>query len=148
VTLQQSMTDIGMKGMNRAHRIIRGLTGGRVLSTAYGMPAIELHTIGSKSGLKRANMLTSPIHDEHRVVIVASKGGDDRNPQWYGNLTANPDVEITMDGVTKPYTARTATPEEKAQMWPEIVAAYKGYAGYQKRTTRDIPVVICEPRAG
>ena len=148
MTLHQSMTDIGMKGMNRAHRIVRGLTGGRVLSTAFGMPAIELHTIGRKSGLKRASMLTSPIHDEHRVVIVASKGGDDRNPLWYENLTANPDVEITMERVTKPYRARTASKEEKAEMWPQIVAAYKGYAGYQKKTTRDIPVVICEPRAG
>jgi deazaflavin-dependent oxidoreductase (nitroreductase family) len=148
MTLQHTMTDIGMKGMNRAHRIVRGITRGKILSSAFGMPAIELHTIGSKSGQKRATMLTSPIHDEHRVIVIASKGGDDRNPQWYGNLTANPDVEITMEGQTKPYRARTASPEEKAALWDQIVASYKGYAGYQKKTTRDIPVVICELKAG
>ena len=93
-------------------------------------------------------MLTSPVHDEHRVVLVASKGGDDRDPQWYRNLTANPDVEVTIDGSTRKIRARTASPEEKAALWPEIVAAYKGYDGYQKRAHRDIPVVICEPVPG
>jgi deazaflavin-dependent oxidoreductase (nitroreductase family) len=78
-------------------------------------------------------------------VLVASKGGDDRNPQWYRNLTANPDVEITMEGKTLAMRARTASPEEKAALWPDIVAAYKGYDAYQKKAGRDIPVVICEP---
>ena len=67
-------------------------------------------------------------------MLIASKGGDDRHPDWYHNLTADPDVEITDGEVTKPYRARTATPEEKAELWPQVVAAYKGYAGYQKRT--------------
>jgi deazaflavin-dependent oxidoreductase (nitroreductase family) len=86
------------------------------------------------------------VHDDARVVLVASKGGDDRDPQWYRNLTANTDVEITMEGETKKMRARTASPEEKAALWPQIVASYKGYAAYQKRADRDIPVVICEPR--
>jgi deazaflavin-dependent oxidoreductase (nitroreductase family) len=93
-------------------------------------------------------MLTSPVHDENRVVLVASKGGDDRDPQWYGNLTANPDVEVTIKGVTRPMRARTASDAEKAELWPQIVGAYKGYAGYQEKTDRNIPVVICEPRPG
>ena len=91
-------------------------------------------------------MLTAPVHDDQRVVLVASKGGDDRDPQWYRNLRANPDVEITIDGETKKMQARTASVEEKAALWPDIVATYKGYASYQKRANRDIPVVICEPR--
>jgi deazaflavin-dependent oxidoreductase (nitroreductase family) len=82
------------------------------------------------------------------VVLVASKGGDDRDPQWYRNLSANPDVEVTIDGSTRKMRARTATPDEKAALWPDIVAAYKGYDGYQKRAEREIPVIICEPRAG
>ena len=134
--------------MNRAHRAVLRLSGGRVLRTAFGMPTLELHTIGSKTGQARATMLTSPIHDEQRIVLVASKGGDDRNPQWYGNLTANPDVEITMEGTTRPMRARTATESEKAELWPRIVASYKGYGGYQEKTDRQIPVVICEPRPG
>ncbi len=108
--------------------------------------AVELHTTGRKSGSRRSCMLTAPIHDEQRTVLVASKGGDDRDPDWYGNLVAEPDIELTIAGTTRPMRASTASAEEKAELWPQIVSAYKGYAGYQSRTTRDIPVVICEPR--
>ena len=66
---------------------------------------------------------------------------------WYLNLVANPDVELTMNGTTRPMRARTASAEEKAALWPRITKVYRGYAGYQKRTGRDIPVIICEPRA-
>jgi deazaflavin-dependent oxidoreductase (nitroreductase family) len=134
------------KSMNVGHRFIWKISGGRLLKSPFGMPAVELHTTGRKSGQRRTVILTAPILDEDRIVVIASKGGDDRHPDWYTNLVAQPDVEITRDGVTKPYRARTATPEEKAEMWPTVVQAYKGYAGYQKRTDRDIPVVICEPR--
>ena len=146
MALKDTLTDIGMKGMNLGHRVILKITGGRVLKTAFGMPTVELHTIGRKTGQRRSTLLTSPVHSDDRVVLVASKGGDDRNPLWYENLRANPEVEITVDGTTHPLRARTATPDEKAELWPQITAAYKGYAGYQKRTDRDIPVVICEPR--
>ena len=61
-------------------------------------------------------MLTSPIHDENRVVLVASKYGDDRNPQWYGNLTANPDVEILIDGQRRELRARTASADERNEL--------------------------------
>jgi deazaflavin-dependent oxidoreductase (nitroreductase family) len=143
---QQGINDIGGKFMSRTHRIILRLSGGRVLNSAFGMPAVELRTIGRKSGKQRTTMLTSPVNDEHRVVVVASKGGDDRDPQWYGNLTANPEVEIVIRGVTRKLRARTASAEEKAALWPQIVDAYKGYGGYQEKTERNIPVVICEPR--
>jgi len=141
-------TDIAAKVMNTSHRLVLQLSGGRVLSTAFGMPVVELHTTGRKSGARRSTMLTSPIVEDDRVVLIASKGGDDRDPDWYRNLVANPDVEVTMDGATRKMRARTATPDEKAGLWPRITESYKGYAGYQQRTSRDIPVVICEPRDG
>ena len=134
------------RSMNRAHRLIWKVSGNRLLRNPFGMPAVELHTTGRKSGQRRTVILTTPIHDDSRIVVIASKGGDDRHPDWYTNLVAQPDVEITKDGVTAPYRARTATPEEKAEMWPLVTKAYKGYAGYQRKTDRDIPVVICEPR--
>jgi deazaflavin-dependent oxidoreductase (nitroreductase family) len=146
MSLQQTITDIGGKVMSRSHRTILRLSGGKILHSAFGMPAVELHTTGRLTGKPRSTMLTSPVHDDNRVVLVASKGGDDRDPQWYGNLTANPDVEITIGGVTRPYRARTASAEEKAELWPQIVGAYKGYGGYQEKTQRSIPVVICELR--
>lgn len=145
-TLQQRGFDLFLKGMNLGHRVVLKASGGRLLDTSMGMQAVELHTTGRKSGQRRSVMLTSPVFSPDRVVLVASKGGDDRNPDWYGNLVAQPDVSITISGREAPYRARTATPQEKAELWPQIVKTYRGYDGYQKRTTRDIPVVICTPR--
>jgi len=146
--LRKPAVDLGFKALNLVHKTTLKLTGGRWPRDLFGMPGVELHTIGRKSGQPRSSMLASPIHDEDRVVLVASKGGDERDPAWYLNLTANPDVEVTMNGETRKMRARTASPEEKAAMWAEIVATYKGYASYQERAGRDIPVVICEPRSG
>ncbi|HEU5151191.1 MAG TPA: nitroreductase family deazaflavin-dependent oxidoreductase [Iamia sp.] len=144
--LKETLTDLGMKGMNVSHRAVLKVSGGRLLTAPFGMPTVELHTTGRKTGQRRSTLLTAPVREDGRVVLVASKGGDDRDPLWYRNLVADPEVELTIDGVTTPMRARTATPEERAELWPRITAAYKGYAGYQKRTTREIPVVICEPR--
>ncbi len=144
--VQHIMADVGLKAMNRTHHAIVTLTGGRVLGKAFGMPAVELQTVGRKSGKPRSTMLTAPIADDRRIVLVASKGGDERHPDWYRNLVANPDVDVTMAGKRRKMRARTATDEERQEMWGEIVAAYKGYANYQRRTDRTIPVVICEPR--
>ena len=146
MNLQQSMTDIGFKVLSESHRALLRLSGGRILHTGFGMEVVELRTIGRKSGQTRVTMLASPLHDENRVVLVASKGGDDRNPQWYGNLTANPDVEIVIRGKTRKLRARTASADEREELWPQIVAAYKGYDRYQGKTARHIPVIICEPR--
>ena len=144
--MPDAVTDLKMKLVNVAHKAVLKVSGGRVGGNLGGMAAVELHTIGRTSGRRRSVMLTAPIHDADRVVLIASKGGDDRHPDWYRNLVAHPDVELTEGGITRPMRARTATADEKAEMWPGIVARYKGYAGYQERTARDIPVVICEPR--
>lgn len=142
-----TLKDTGAKLMNRAHRLVLKVSGNRLLATPYGMPVVELHTVGRKSGLPRSCYLTTPVHDSDRVVLVASKGGDDRNPDWYRNLQANPDGELVINGARRKMHARTASTEEKAELWPKIVAAHKGYAEYQQRTSRDIPVVICELRS-
>lgn len=140
------LTDLQMKTMSLAHRGLLTLSGGRIGWSIGSIPAVELHTIGRSSGKRRSTMLTAPVHGSGRYVLVASKGGDDRNPQWYLNLVANPDIELTVRGRTTKMSARTATSEEKAELWPKIVAAYRGYESYQRKTRRDIPVVICEPR--
>ena len=133
--------------LENGHRTLLRLTGGRFPKSVLGMRPVELRTVGRKSGEWRSTLLSSPICEADRVVVVASKGGHADHPQWYKNLAVNPDVEITIEGVTRPMRARTASPDEKAQLWPQIVAAYKGYEGYQRNTDRDIPVVICEPPA-
>jgi len=146
MSAQHTAMNLVTRSMNVVHNVAQKLSGGRLGSTLFGMTAVQLHTTGRKSGQRRTVWLTSPVHDANRTVLIASKGGDDRHPDWYHNIVAHPEVEITEGGATKPFTARTATPEEKAELWPQVVASYKGYAGYQKRTGRDIPVVICEPR--
>lgn len=138
------MIEIGAWTLENGHRVCLKLTGGRWPNRVLGMKAVELHTIGRNSGQRRSTMLTTPIHDVEKVVLVASKGGHSGHPDWYRNLVANPEVELTIDGSTKPMIARTASTEEKAEMWPAIVKAYKGYENYQRNTDRDIPVVILE----
>ncbi|TFB96197.1 nitroreductase family deazaflavin-dependent oxidoreductase [Cryobacterium adonitolivorans] len=145
--ISDRLTDLSMRAMNAVHRTLLVLTRGRLGWRIGPMRVVELHTIGRKTGARRSTMLTAPIHEPDRVVLIASKGGDHRNPFWYLNLVAHPDVEITENGVTRPMRARTAGEAEKAELWPAIVRAYSGYAGYQQKTTRDIPVVICEPPA-
>ncbi len=142
--MRQKLYDAVLKGMNLGHRALLWLSRGRVGWAIGPMPAVELHTIGRVSGSRRSTMLTAPVHSDGRWVLVASKGGDDRDPDWYRNLLANPEAELTVRGRTLPVHTRTASPEEKAELWPKIVAVNPGYAGYQRKTTRDIPVVICE----
>lgn len=132
--------------INPFHRTVLRATGGRVGRSLAGMPVVVLETTGRKSGEPRRTMLTAPVVDGDTVVLVASYGGDSRHPAWYLNLTANPDVAIEMDGTRREMTARTATAEEKAALWPRITKSYRGYAGYQKRTDREIPVVLLTPR--
>ncbi|WP_078353560.1 nitroreductase/quinone reductase family protein [Mycobacteroides chelonae] len=132
--------------LENAHRALLKLTGGRWPHKLGFMPTLELHTIGRKSGERRSSLLSSPIFTPERIVVIASLGGASHNPAWYLNLVANPNVEITVRGQTKPYIARTASAQEKAELWPEITRGFGNpYAGYQRSTTRDIPVVICEP---
>src|SRR6202167_2407749 len=139
--LQQCLADISLKTMSQVHRAIVHLSGGRVLGTAFGMPVVELHTVGRKSGQPRSTMLTAPVIDGDRVVLVGSKGGDDRDPAWYRNLVAHPDIELTMAGRRRPMRARLASPPEKAELLHRVVAAYQGYRRYQRRTRRDTPLI-------
>lgn len=112
------------------------------------MPVLELTTIGRKSGEPRAVMLTAPVVDGDTIVIVASRGGDPTHPAWYLNLRDNPDVEVSLKhGPKRPMTAHIATADERATLWPRVVAAYKGYDGYQRKTTREIPLVVLTPQA-
>ena len=132
--------------MNAVHRLVLAVSRGRIGHKLGRMEVVELHTVGRSSGKVRSTMLTAPVVNANRLVLVASKGGADADPQWYRNLIANPDVELTVGGKRQAFTCRTATPAEKADLWPAIVAAYPGYARYQRKTERDIPVVLCERR--
>ncbi len=135
------------KVLNSLHHLTLKATGGRFGWKLMGMQVIELTTTGRRSGEKRPVMLTSPMSEGEAIIVVASRGGDDRHPAWYLNLTADPDVWVSSKGKEAvPMTARVAGEEERSALWPRIVAAYKPYDGYQKKAARSIPVVILEPR--
>ena len=144
--LRETLVDGCFRGLNIFHRSVLRLGRGRIGRSAFGMKVVELRTTGRKSGLQRVTLLTSPIVEGDQVVLVASKGGDDRDPDWYRNIVALADIELTIDGVRTLMRARTATNEEKNRLWPRVVKVYKPYASYQRRSARDIPLVICEPR--
>ncbi|GAB2686094.1 nitroreductase family deazaflavin-dependent oxidoreductase [Nocardia thraciensis] len=140
-------SDAQLKVQNALHRALLKVSGGRLGRTVVGMPALELTTIGRKSGEPRRVMLTAPIIDDDTIVIVASRGGDPTHPAWYLNLRDNPAVEVSMQsGPRRPMTARIATEEERAALWPRVVEAFQGYGDYQRKTTREIPLVLLTPK--
>jgi deazaflavin-dependent oxidoreductase (nitroreductase family) len=123
------------------------MTRGRVGWRAAGMTVLDLTTIGRRSGQARSVLLPSPVQESETWVIVASRGGDDHHPAWFLNLREHPDVEVRMKGKPKQsMRARVATPEERTRLWPQVTATYKGYAGYQEKTDREIPLVFLEPQ--
>ena len=138
-------SDFMFKAISGVHRALFKASGGKLLNKGAGMPVLVLTTTGRKSGQLRSTMLTSPLQFEGKVVIVASRGGDDRNPDWFLNLEANPGVEVEMDGAKRSMTAHVADAAEKADLWPKIIGPHANYAGYQKKTDRDIPVVVLAP---
>ena len=121
------------------HRGIVRLSGGRLLTGFRGEPMILLTTVGRRSGQPRTWPL-SALRVGGGWAVAASNGGHDRHPAWFLNLQANPDVDVVMRDRSGPMRARVASREEKAALWPQVVAAYGDYAVYQQRTERDIPL--------
>ena len=139
-------SDLMLKGMNAVHRAVLKLSFGKLGWTAGPMAVVELTTTGRKSGKPHTVLLTSPLQEGDAYVVVASRGGDERHPAWFLNLRDDPKVEASIKGAArKPMTARVATPEERARMWPQVTKTAKQYAGYQTKTEREIPLVLIEP---
>jgi deazaflavin-dependent oxidoreductase (nitroreductase family) len=142
------VNDAMFKVMNGVHRALRTVTGGRFGNSFMKMPVLELTTTGRKSGQPRSVMLTSPLVEGDRMVIIASRGGDDRHPTWFLNLREHPEVEVAVQGGPKRrMTARIVEGDERRNLWERVTSAHDNYAGYQKKTSREIPVVMLEPIA-
>jgi deazaflavin-dependent oxidoreductase (nitroreductase family) len=122
------------------YRATGGVIGGR-----FGKANILLlTTTGRKSGRKRTTPLLY-LKDGDDFVLIASNAGDDRNPAWWVNLKAAPHGRVQVGWAKTGVTARQASAEEKARLWPRITDVYPGYDEYTTRTTREIPVVILTP---
>lgn len=142
-------SDLVLKVMNGVHRLVLGASRGRLGWSASGMPVIELTTIGRRSGQARTTLLTSPYREGSTLVVVASRGGDDRDPAWLLNLRDQPQVTVSVGG--KPpqaMRAEVAGPDERARLWPLVTADHRIYANYQRKTKREIPLVLLRPIEG
>jgi len=138
--------DISVKRWSRVHKALFRSTGGRVGKRLVENDMLLLTTVGRKTGRAHTVPLLY-LADGDRLVVIASYGGRDNYPEWYLNLRVRPEVTVELPGKKMEMVARTADPDERADWWPRIVDAYDGYATYQSRTDRVIPVVFLEPRA-
>jgi F420H(2)-dependent quinone reductase len=131
-----------MKGHASVYRGTNGLIGYRFPGAP---PMLLLDHVGAKTGKPR----TTPLvfgRDGQNVILVASKGGYPRHPAWFHNLETDPDASIQIGSKRMDVRARVADPEERKRLWPLMVKVYRGYEGYRRRTEREIPLVILEPR--
>ena len=133
-----------LKKLMSLHAGIYRASGGKVLGKMGKAPMLLLTTTGRKTG-KRRTMPLLYLEDDDSLVLVASAGGQPTHPAWYANLRADPAVEVQIGRAVQKLRARTATAEERARLWPTVVALYPGYAKYQEKTAREIPLVILGP---
>ena len=126
------------------HTAAYKLSGGRIGGRAYGVPVVLVESVGRKSGKRRTHpLLCEP--DGENLVVIASKGGTDRHPAWYYNLRANPETTAWWRGERRRVRAREATEGERPRLWALMAEAYPTYEDYQRRTDRQIPVIVLEP---
>jgi F420H(2)-dependent quinone reductase len=136
-----------LRRLMRGHTALYRASGGRIGHKPPGLPPmLLLDHVGARSGVRR----TSPLVYTHAgadYVLVASKGGYPRHPAWFHNLRAHPDTTIQVGRRRLSVHARVASDEEHERLWPQAVATYRGFAGYQARAGRKIPLVVLSPRA-
>jgi deazaflavin-dependent oxidoreductase (nitroreductase family) len=123
------------------YRLTNGRIGGRFIA---GSPILLLTTTGRRTGKRRTRPLAY-VRDGDRFVLCASNGGSPRHPAWYHNLQATDRAEIQVGPTQLAVSAKTADPTERSQLFPRFVQMYKGYAGYQQKTSRQIPLVVLTP---
>ena len=126
------------------HRVLYRASGGRIGSRIWGLPIVLLTTTGRRSGRRRTVPLCSLPRGESYVVI-ASYGGLDRPPSWWLNLQRDPHATVQLGRTTRNVVARETTSAERDRLWAEVTAIAPGYLGYERRTSRRIPVVVLEP---
>jgi deazaflavin-dependent oxidoreductase (nitroreductase family) len=118
---------------------------GKVGGNFEGAPLLLLHSTGARTGKERVNpMMYQAVGDS--FAVFASKAGADTNPDWFHNLKANPEARIEVGTETLEVTARVLSAEERAPIWEEQKARYPGFADYEGKTDRVIPVVMLDRR--
>jgi deazaflavin-dependent oxidoreductase (nitroreductase family) len=121
--------------------------GGKVGGPFQGATLLLLHTRGAKTNQERVNPVTYQV-DGDRLAVFGSKSGAPTNPDWYYNLLANPRVTVEIETETREMVARVAEGEERERIWTKQKRDYPGFADYERKTSRAIPVIILEPTSG
>jgi deazaflavin-dependent oxidoreductase (nitroreductase family) len=142
--LNSPAADIFIKWMSRANTLAYKLSGGRLGGSFGAAPVALLTTIGRRTGEPRVSPLIY-LRDGDRIVFVASRGGSDKHPMWYLNLTANPQVGVQIKDENVVMTARVADEDERTAYWPKLIEMYPAFTDYLSWTDREIPIVVCEP---
>jgi deazaflavin-dependent oxidoreductase (nitroreductase family) len=135
------------RAVTKLHSFVYRATNGRVGGRIAGGPILLLTTIGRKSGKEHTVPLLY-VKDGGDMVVVGSNGGTATPPAWWLNLTAQPEATVEVGARKVRVRAEEAGPEEKARLWPKLVAVYGGYEDYRRRTDREIPVLVLHPAEG
>ncbi len=138
------MRDGTARRLSRFHTTIFRVSGGRLGKRLVDNDMLLLTTTGRRTGHQHTVPLLY-LRDGDRLVVFASWGGRDRHPEWYLNLLHTPEAQVALPGLRLKVAAIVAEGDERASWWTRAVAAYDGYADYQARTERQIPVVFLEP---
>lgn len=133
-----------LKFISKTHVLLNRVTGGRAFNTLGGDEVCFVTMTGAKSG-RTITMPLMYVPYRQGILLVASQGGAPKNPVWYHNLVKHPDIEVRHRTRRMKLRARLATANEKPSLWPLCDAQYAPFADYRARTTRDIPIFICEP---
>ena len=133
------------RALNKTHSSVYRRSDGRVWGTMFGGPVLLLNTTGRKSGQRRTNPLLY-VRDGEDFVLIASNGGAPRHPAWYLNLMATPNATVEVGDREFRVRAEEADGEEKARLWQKMVEMYPAYDSYQKKTDREIPLLVLHPR--
>lgn len=131
----------GQRLFTKAHVSFYRLSRGRIGGRMWNSPVLLLTTVGRKTQKNRTTPLLY-LKDDDRIAIVASNGGRDKEPSWWTNLRTDPHAKVQIRGDKKNMIARKASENEHAILWPLLAKMYPSYNDYQKKTKREIPVVI------
>ena len=134
-----------VKPFSRLNAWVYRVSGGRLMGNFQGRPIMLVKMRGAKTGQERTVPLMYVPHKDG-VIVVGSQGGAPKSPVWVKNIQAHPDVEVQVKGRKMNLRARQVDDDEKAELWPVCVEHYKEYDDYRRRTDRNMPVYVCEPR--
>jgi len=135
---------LAQRAATKLHSFVYCATNGRIGGRILGGPVLLLTTTGRKSGRERTVPLLY-VKDGEDLVVVGSNGGTASQPAWWLNLIENPEAVVEVRGTKARVQVEAAGAEEKERLWPKLLSMYSSYEDYQRRTDRELPVIVLHP---